>query len=171
MENASKALLIAGAILLSILIIAIGMSIYNSASSTINDSVGAMSTQEKDAFNNQFTSYENAQTGSKVKALIGVLIANSNTYQDEMAKIPSLGVGSGLMTVKNTANAVPTNVARPDEASSTDDYVTQIGLVRNAVEEKHTYWVEMVYGTGGIIDNIIIYYYHPSLGDASVNAH
>ena len=44
MENASKALIIAGAILLSILIIAIGMFIYNSASSTITDSLTSMST-------------------------------------------------------------------------------------------------------------------------------
>lgn len=162
MENASKALLIAGAILLSILIIAIGMSIYNSASSTINDSVGAMSTQEKDAFNNQFTSYEGAQTGSKVKALIGVLTANSNTYMDEVGKIPTVTV-SDKMTVKNVSN-VPKNATRPASASNTDAYVQNIGKIRNAAEEKHTYWVEMVYGTSGIISEIVIYYEHPSLG-------
>ncbi len=161
MENASKALLIAGAILLSILIIAIGMSIYNSASSTINDSVGAMSTQEKDAFNNQFTSYEGAQTGSKVKALIGVLIANSNTYMDEVAKIPTLTV-SDKMTVKNIKNNVKA-ANRPKNASDTNDYVTDIGKIRNAAEEKHTYWVEMIYGTGGIISEIVIYYDHEAL--------
>lgn len=162
MENASKALLIAGAILLSILIIAIGMSIFNSASSTINDSVGAMSTQEKDAFNNQFTSYEGAQTGSKVKALIGVLVANSNTYMDEVAKIPTVTVAD-QMTVKNVSG-VPNAATRPDAASNTDAYVSDIGKIRNAAEEKHTYWVEMVYGTGGIITEIIINYTHASLG-------
>lgn len=162
MENASKALLIAGAILLSILIIAIGMSIYNSASSTINDSVGAMSTQEKDAFNNQFTSYEGAQTGSKVKALIGVLIANSNTYVDEVAKIPSLTVDGGKMGVRDSAQNL-TDAERPDQASSTSDYVTNIGKIRNAAEEKHTYWVEMIYGTGGLISEIKIYYTHDAL--------
>lgn len=168
MENASKALLIAGAILLSILIIAIGMSIYNSASSTINDSVGAMSTQEKDAFNNQFTSYEGAQTGSKVKALIGVLTANSNTYMDEIGKIPTVTVHS-TMTVKGVTN-VPNSATRPNTASNTNQYVTDIGKIRNAAEEKHTYWVEMVYGTSGIISEIVIYYYHPSLGNTSTTA-
>ena len=58
MENASKALIIAGAILLSILIIAIGMFIYNSAQSTINDSMTSFSTQEIEAFNNNFESYK-----------------------------------------------------------------------------------------------------------------
>lgn len=166
MENASKALLIAGAILLSILIIAIGMSIYNSASSTINDSVGAMSTQEKDAFNNQFTSYEGAQSGSKVKALIGVLIANSNTYMDEPTKIPTVTVVD-KMTVKNVDT--PEAATQPEEASSTDAYVADIGKIRNAAEEKHTYWVEMVYGVGGIITEIQINYEHSALGTGGGN--
>ena len=93
--------------ILSILIIAIGMYIYNSASSTITSSVSSMSTQEKDAFNNQFTAYENAQTGSKVKALIGVLIANSNTYEDEVAKIPTLTIKiASTMPVNSLMNAI-----------------------------------------------------------------
>ena len=50
MENASKALLIAGAILLCILIIAIGMFIYNSAQGTIVSSMNSLSTQEVEAF-------------------------------------------------------------------------------------------------------------------------
>ena len=58
MENASKALLMAGAILLAILIIAIGMFIYNSAQSTINNSMQSMSTQEVQAFNNEFNNIE-----------------------------------------------------------------------------------------------------------------
>ena len=40
MENASKALIIAGAILLSILIIAIGMYIYNSSTNSITNAAG-----------------------------------------------------------------------------------------------------------------------------------
>ena len=42
MENASKALLIAGAILICILLIAIGMYIYNSAQGTIKTAAGQM---------------------------------------------------------------------------------------------------------------------------------
>lgn len=158
MENASKALLIAGAILLSILIIAIGMSIYNSASSTINDSVSSMSTQEKDAFNNQFTSYENAQTGSKVKSLIGVLIANAKVYEDEVAKIPTLTVVDKATVKGNNANK-QMNATKPAEAGSTNAYVTSIGIIRNELEEKHTYWVEMVYSSeSGLINEIKVYY-------------
>ena len=50
MENASKALIIAGAILLSILIITIGLYVYSNAKSTIDNSLTSMSKSEKDAF-------------------------------------------------------------------------------------------------------------------------
>ena len=90
MENASKALLIAGAILLCILIIAIGMFIYNSAQSTITESLNSMSTQEIEAFNNQFSTYEGLQDGTQLKSLMVKLIANADTYKDENTKIPGV---------------------------------------------------------------------------------
>ena len=48
MENASKALIIAGAILLSIAIIGIGMAVFQMASGTISSA--NMSAQEIEAF-------------------------------------------------------------------------------------------------------------------------
>ncbi|MEE0865899.1 MAG: hypothetical protein U0L98_03780, partial [Clostridia bacterium] len=56
MENASKALIIAGAILLAILIISLGILIFSQAQDTVG-SVN-MSEQEMMAFNNKFTAYE-----------------------------------------------------------------------------------------------------------------
>ena len=55
MENASKALIIAGAILISILIIAIGMYIYSSSTSSIENAISSMNTQEVQAFNATWT--------------------------------------------------------------------------------------------------------------------
>lgn len=158
MENASKALIIAGAILLSILIIAIGMYIFTSARSTITGSISSMSTQEKNAFNDQFVSYENDQTGSKVKNLIGILVGNANTYEDEVTKIPTLTVAD---TISVKLSNQPGSANRPANASSTTDYVSQLSAIRNAIEEKHTYWVTMNYGTGGLIDEIVINYTRP----------
>ena len=51
MENATKALLIAAAVLIAILIISLGIVIYNQASETVK-SVN-MSSQEVQAFNDQ----------------------------------------------------------------------------------------------------------------------
>ena len=56
MENASKALIIAGAILLSILIIGLGMFIYQQAAGAMNDT--GLSDQEIQAFNQKFLQYE-----------------------------------------------------------------------------------------------------------------
>ena len=68
MENASKALIIAGAILLSIAIIGIGMFVYNSVSDTISDSAD-MSEEQVTAYNQAYTTYEGVRNGSQLKAL------------------------------------------------------------------------------------------------------
>ena len=57
MENASKALLIAGAVLVVILIIGVGMLIYTSATGAIQEGVNRMSVQEQNMFNQQFEQY------------------------------------------------------------------------------------------------------------------
>lgn len=152
MENASKALLIAGAILLCILIIAIGMFIYNSAQSTITDSLTSLSTQEVEAFNNQFTSYEGIQTGSNVRALMGRLIANADTYADEPAKIPAVVIDK--VTSKDTA-AKKTVVTT---AGETQNYIDACGSIRNKVETKHEYYIEINYQKNGLIDVVTITY-------------
>ena len=71
MENASKALIIAGAILLSILIIALGVFVFNQAKSAVGNT--GLSDQEVAAFNSKFESYEGNQKGSSVKALINTV--------------------------------------------------------------------------------------------------
>lgn len=77
MENASKALIIAGAILLAILLISLGIMIFNQAQDTINNS--GMSQAEKAAFNQKFTKYEGNQKGSLVRSLMQeVMAANSD---------------------------------------------------------------------------------------------
>lgn len=156
MENASKALLIAGAILLAILIIAIGMFIYNSAQATVNDSMTTLSTQEIDAFNNQFVSYEGQQQGSNVKALIGRLIANANTYTEEPGKVPSVTI-TDKVNANNTVN--DKNAVMNDAgAANVQNYVDVLGKIRNGVEAKHNYHVEFEFGASGIIDNVNITY-------------
>lgn len=157
MENASKALLIAGAILLAILIIAIGMFIYNSAQSTVNDSMTSLSTQEIDAFNNQFISYEGQQTGSNVKALIGRLVANANTYTEEEGKVPQVEVTDKVCMDEN---AVTEKVAKMESpgADNVKEYNRILGGIRNKIEAKHPYWVEFEYGASSIISNVKITY-------------
>lgn len=81
MENASKALLIAGSILIVILLIAVGMMVFGGAQANIEGSLASMSSQEKEAFNNQFLMYQGNQKGSAVKTMISKIIANNSNEE------------------------------------------------------------------------------------------
>ncbi len=80
MENASKALIIAGAILLAILIIALGVYIFNQAKSTTN--MDELSNQQVQAHNNTFENYEGKINGTQAKALIDAIRNNNQTMPD-----------------------------------------------------------------------------------------
>lgn len=81
MENASKALIIAGAILLSILLISLGIFIFSQAQDTL-ESVH-MDEQEIQAFNNKFTPYEGERVrGSQVNALAQAVLSNNQSAKN-----------------------------------------------------------------------------------------
>lgn len=86
MENASKALIIAGAILLSILIISLGLIVFNQAKQTIGNA--NLSEAEITSFNAQFTSYEGGSvSGTDVNALIEkVSLSNTTNAADQTGK-------------------------------------------------------------------------------------
>lgn len=70
MENASKALIMAGAILIAILLISAGLIILNSTKGVQEQSSRASKTMEVGVFNSQFTKYCGDRVlGSKVKDL------------------------------------------------------------------------------------------------------
>lgn len=82
MENASKALLIAGAVLIVILLISVGIMIFNSSKGLFSSATTSMSQQEKTMFNTKFTMYEGTNvSGTQVRELIRAVITN-NTDED-----------------------------------------------------------------------------------------
>lgn len=97
MENATKALLIAAAVLVAILIISLGLVVYNMASETI-DSVN-MSGQEITAFNDKFEQYEGSRVrGSEVNAMLRTVL-NSNLQAMAESTDDTLTVGGGAVEV------------------------------------------------------------------------
>ena len=154
MENASKALIIAGAILLSILIIAIGIYVFNQANSTITSSMTSMNTQEKEAFNNNFTTYQGENSGSNVKALLTRVSANLDTNKDEKDKVPVVI----LRTKEDTATTLG-NIMKSLNYTQTADstnYAKEVSRIRNRINTKHQYLVDMRIGENGIILAIAI---------------
>ncbi len=126
MENASKALIIAGAILLAILLISLGIMIFNQAQDTVSGS--GMDQAAVSTFNNQLLKYEGNIKGTMVKSMIQeVLAINAEAANNDNIKV----------TVKLGADS--TAVEKP--ATST--------IINN-----NTYAVKMVYGANNRISSI-----------------
>ena len=95
MENASKALIIAGAILLAILIISLGIMIYNQASGVVNNN--AMSEVDISTFNQKFEQYFGTKVkGANVRALLTAIRSNT-TNEGDNSKIITFD-SSGTIT-------------------------------------------------------------------------
>lgn len=78
MENASKALIIAGSILISILIVGLGVVIYNNVSGLGKDA--NLDKEKISAHNNPFEGYFGTnESGANVKALITSVLANNRS--------------------------------------------------------------------------------------------
>ena len=113
MENASKALIIAGAILLAILIIGLGIFIYRQAANTVSDT--GMDQLAIQQFNAQFTQYDSKTvSGGSARALYDTVVNNNNT--DTEKRFVSLN----LVTADGTKNIVlaDTDASKVDGSKS-----------------------------------------------------
>ena len=118
MENASKALIIAGAILLAILIIGLGMMVFSGVQKNMNTKqIDEMAVQ---TYNNQYKAYfGNDKSGSEVRALLDIISAHNNTEKDASLKMYITTTGfSTNYTFKNT-NAAITGVRGLIQAGKT----------------------------------------------------
>lgn len=82
MENASKALIIAGAILISILLISIGIILINSGRDVTETGTAGMTSQAVQTFNAQFTPYEGVKKGSEIRAIKNVVKSSNGANPD-----------------------------------------------------------------------------------------
>ena len=83
MENASKALIIAGAILLAILLVSLGIMVYNNAKGTVSDA--SLASEEAQTFNTKISQYcGNNKSATDMNSLVDA-IAASNGAQTRVA--------------------------------------------------------------------------------------
>lgn len=87
MENASKALLIAGSVLIVILLIAVGVRIYSSTQGVTESTEGTMTATQKAQFNSKFTQYIGKKTEAQTRALINTVISSNATNASHYVKI------------------------------------------------------------------------------------
>ena len=134
MENASKALIIAGAILLAILIISLGIMIYNQAAGVVNNN--SMTEAEVNSFNQKFEQYlGNNVRGANVNSLVSTVNTNNMSTDDDSERVSITG---GVIEENTNDN----------NAATTYSKTAQTG---------QTYKVEVTgYTTGGLIQTINI---------------
>ena len=137
MENASKALIIAGAILLAIIIISLGLMVVNNARNQIGGS--NLNKQEIEAFNSQWDQYVgNAKSAAEVRSLCSAIIAN-NAAETQTGKNRFVAFGQGTTGATTVLTAAPT-VTMPT--------ATQ-------VNNSNTYDVVAGYGSNGLIVSLV----------------
>lgn len=132
MENASKALIIAGAILISIVLIAVGVMVVSAANAPVETAGSKMSDIDKQIFNRDYTAYiGEKKSGSKVVSLLQAIQAN-NSNEETKAEI---------------------KVSYDNEQGKTD--ANDIATIINKIKSGKYYKVEANY-EDGIIDTITI---------------
>ena len=120
MENASKALVIAGSILIAIAVISVSLYFYNNAREFAAYSNQVMSASQVQSFNRFYNSYRNNGNGGRIDAIDGLNILN-HAAEDS---IPCFGV--------NNLNSIYKNIGTVDkpiwDLSSESVYFTQVNF-------------------------------------------
>ncbi len=111
MENASKALIIAGAILISIMIIGLGVVILNNVSDVIK---GAnVDTEAAQANNEKFvSSFGENLSASEVKSLINTIRANNITATNDNGGLGEIFILLKAKTDANSKNVTATAASK-----------------------------------------------------------
>ena len=143
MENASKALIIAGAILLAIAIIGVGMYVFNNSSDSVEGS--DLSEEEVIAYNGDFDVYQGTIRGSRVETLIDTVNNHNLTALDSSEKIQ-------ILFNANMGSSV--DVSMVQEGQTETEHFTEI---KNRILEGETYTISFGYDSNsGLITSIYI---------------
>ena len=132
MENASKALIIAGAILLSILLISLGIMVYNNAKGTIGDA--NLDAESAQAFNTKISQY----CGSKKNA------ATMNSLVD------AINASNGSQNGKANAHKIKL------DTSKCTNGITGKGTSTPSFANTATYTATYTVDANGYINQVII---------------
>ena len=138
MENATKALLIAAAVLIAILIISFALIIYNMAAETAGNV--NLSEAEMTQFNSKFTAFEGSNvSGAQVNALLTTVLTHNQREASEgtnrQVKV------SGEVTQETTATSitkVPSNGRYTVTCILSKGLVNEISIDDNSTTNKPT---------------------------------
>ena len=128
MENASKALLIAGAILIVIVLIGIGVLIVNSTSGIQDQATSSADSMARQTFNSQFTAYEGQDnSAAQIRSLISTINA-SNGANAKQVNYTIKDATDHETTVKNGKLYTVELKYTDNNTTTTDGYVKSIAI-------------------------------------------
>lgn len=134
MENASKALIMAGAVLIAITLVSIGVLVFTRFSGSVKNNT-SLSQQEIQSFNNKLTPYLGKNiSGSQVNALIQTAVSiNYKEIQrnngDKGNSITITGDGHTYVSVTETGGVTSEKVKTGEYYNVTGEYNDTTGLI------------------------------------------
>ncbi|MGN1298742.1 MAG: hypothetical protein ACI4UE_02015 [Candidatus Scatovivens sp.] len=150
LKKINKMLSIIQAIIIIIIIIpVIFLYVESKRDNCSSDNIKNMSTQEKEYLNSIWTSYEGAQTGAQVKAMICKLISNTYTYQDEIDKVVE------LKYIQDSSKNVIIDYIGKEYLI---EHMSKLNDLYNKIDEEHVYNIELDYNNLSLVSCINIIY-------------
>ena len=142
MENATKGLMIAGAILIAIVLIGIGVFLVSQAQGFMDQGGDQFDEMTIMSFNSQFENYSGRRSGSEVKKLISIVNTNNLTAQREETYTEE-----GIYLVFNDGKSDYTVDGRVDTYQS-----SSANKASNAANTGKTYYVSIAnYNETGLV--------------------
>lgn len=137
MENASKALLIAASVLIVILLIAFGISIFRSGQGTGDALEVTMDATEKGLFNSKFTSYcGTSKSAAQAKALANAVVSSNATDSEHQVSITikedssTIGEFTTSLAITNNCASISGQCKIEIGNISDDGYITNIIITK-----------------------------------------
>lgn len=121
MENATKALIIAGSVLIVIVLISVGVSILSSTKGLENNTQETADVMETNSFNSRFTGYVGQNlSGSQIKSLCSTVIAsNAKNTAHKVSLSNGTTTGTESSVISTIASGISAN-ARYNVSSAYD---------------------------------------------------
>lgn len=124
MENATKALVIAGAVLITILLISVGIMVFNASRDPLDDVNNNTASYRINQFNSKFSEYLGEKTpGSSVKSLLAEINTSNATNETHQVTTAFSGNPSSTATYK-----VEAKYGTDGESKG---YITEIVITKN----------------------------------------
>ena len=137
MENATKALLIAAAVLIAILLISLGVGVFNTASEQMGEA--DLSEYQIQQFNDKFSKYEGEnESGSEVNALITTVFNHNNQQDDDAMKVSLTVDGDTIVANTGTTTTSPEKVSTGSRYTVTCTYNEASKLITSIEVETNT---------------------------------